>query len=223
MGDAVIEITAWQLFLMGGPLMWPIVVLSIFLLATIMDRCFTFSLMDKDVPVLKEKVFAEVRKNNIKGAIVACDISRSITSRLFKAGLIKFGGSKEDIVQAMDEVITFEVPQLERFLPAMATISQVAPLLGLLGTVLGLASTFHIIQVHAQALNPVTVADIARGVWQSFVTTVSGLVVGIAAVIAYNHFCARLELALRRVEKNAADLVTFMLRVSEMTDPDEKE
>ena len=214
------DITVWQFFLMGGPLMWPILLASVFLLTVIIDKAAAFSLVEMEARSLKENVFSEVRKNNIKGALAACDGSRSFCGRLFKAGLVRSGGPKEEIARAMEEVVAFEMPRLEKTMPAIATISQVAPLLGLLGTILGLGSTFHIIQVHAQALNPVTVEDIAAGVWQSLISTVFGLIVGITAILTYNYFVTRLHLAVRGMEKNAADLVNFMMRISDAADPD---
>ncbi len=217
------EITAWQLFLLGGPMMWPIFFSSVFVLAVVIEKSVLFSSLEKDTHLLKENVFAEIRNNNIKGAMAACDRSPSFSARLFKAGLIKFGASKDEISQAMDEVVVFEVPQLEKMLPALAMIAQAVPLLGLLGTALGLAVTFHVVQVHAQVLNPVSVGDIAAGVWQSLIATIAGLIVGITALMAYNYICARLDLAVCAMEKNAADLVNFMTRISDVADPGERE
>ena len=213
------EITAWQMFFMGGPLMWPIFFSSVFVLSVTIDKALLFSSLDKDTRPLKENVFSEVRKNNIKGAMAVCDGSRSLCARLFKLGLIKFGGSKEEIIQSMDEAAVSVIVGLERSLPAIAMIAQVAPLLGLLGTVLGLGSAFHVVQIHAQALNPLMVSDIAAGVWQSLVVTVAGLVVGVMATIAYNYFCTRLNLTVREMERNAADLANFMTRISDGTEP----
>ena len=94
-------------------------------------------------------------------------------------------------------------------------IGNIAPLLGLLGTVTGMTASFHTIQVRAAAMNPVTPGDIAGGIWEALLTTVAGLVVAIPTFVAYNYFISRVNKTTLQMEKGAADLVHLLTQVTE--------
>jgi biopolymer transport protein ExbB len=180
----------------------------------IIRKTVQFRSMDADARLLRDRVFALVRENNIKDAVSACDTSASWGGPVFRAGLLRFGSSRREIVDAMQEAARFEVPGLEQGLGALATIAGVAPLMGLLGTVLGLCGAFHTIQIRAAAMNPATAGDIAGGIWQALITTVFGLLVTIPSFLAHNHFVNSLHLAVRDMEKDAARLADLLTRVS---------
>jgi biopolymer transport protein ExbB len=222
MNTAVVDISPWQLIVMGGPVMVPIFICSVFALTIVIQKFSYFRSLDTDALSLKDLVLNEVRQNNIKEAVLACDASGSWAAPILKAGLIKFGGSRQEITDAMDEAARFEVPRIERGMTVLSTIASVTPLLGLLGTVLGLCGAFHIIQMRAAAMNPVTPGDIAGGIWQALITTVFGLVVAIPAFIIYNYFVDRVHGIVRDMERTASRLADLMTRVSDL-DISEKE
>ncbi|NLE64566.1 MAG: MotA/TolQ/ExbB proton channel family protein [Elusimicrobia bacterium] len=213
---SITEMSPWQLFLKGGPIMWPILLCSIFACAIVIEKAIFFFLIDKeDVRLLKEKVFASVHRRDIKAAVAACEASKAPLARILKAGLLKHNKGREDIKEAMEEASQFEVPVLEKRLPALGTIGNIAPLLGLLGTVTGMTASFHTIQVRAAAMNPVTPGDIAGGIWEALLTTVAGLVVAIPTFVAYNYFISRVNKTTLQMEKGAADLVHLLTQVTE--------
>ncbi len=215
MNNAVTEITPWQLFLMGGPVMWPILACSIAAVTIVIEKTFFFLSVEKNERILSLQLMAMARNYNIKEAVAVCGSSDSLSARVMKAGLLEFGASKDDVVKVMEEAARFEVPHLEKGMGALSTIASVTPLLGLLGTVLGLCNAFHTIQVRALAMNPVTPGDIAGGVWQALLTTVAGLVVAIPSFIAYNYFVARASRIIRDMEKAAAELAQLITRASD--------
>lgn len=214
MQNAVTQISPWQLFLLGGPVMWPILLCSIFALAIVIEKFFYYSSINVDMAALKERIFEAIKKNDLKGAVILCEGVRSPVAKVLRAGLLKFGDPKREIVESMEEASQFEVPHLEKRLSGLSTIGNVATLLGLLGTVMGMCTSFHTIQVRAAAMNPVTPGDIAGGIWQALITTVAGLIVAIPAFVAYNYFVSCANKYVLQMEKSALDLANFIAHFS---------
>lgn len=208
------EISPWQLFLLGGPVMWPILLCSVFALAIIIEKFHYFFSIGVNIPDLKEQIFSALQKNDIKEALACCESRVSPLSNVLKAGLLKHGMPKEEVVEAMQEASQFEIPRLEKRMLALSTIANVSTLLGLLGTVTGMCGAFHTIQVRAAAMNPVTPGDIAGGIWESLITTVAGLIVAIPVFVAYNYFVTRVNRYVVLMEMLAVDLANFMTHLS---------
>ena len=206
---------AWELIKMGGPLMVPILLCSLFALGIVIEKLIHFSMIQTNVLQLKSKVFALIKGNQIKEAIQLCDANPSPVAKILKAGILKFGASREEIKEAMEDASLFEIPKLENRLGALATIAHISPLLGLLGTVTGMTTSFHTIQVRAASLNPVTPGDLAGGIGEALITTVAGLMVAIPTFVAYNYCVSRINRFTLEMERAATELVNFMCHVAE--------
>jgi len=181
------EMNAWSLIKAGGPIMAPIILCSIFALGIVIEKLFYFVLIKTNVPKLKKQVFNYVKNNRIKESIELCDANRSPVAKILKAGILKFGASREEIKESMEDTSLFEIPKLESRLNALATIAHISPLLGLLGTVTGMTASFHTIQVRAASLNPVTPDPLARTI---FAPEVSSLVADAHTSVAEISFSA---------------------------------
>lgn len=210
------EMNAWKLIKAGGPIMAPILLCSLFALGIVIEKLIYFSLIKTNVPQLKAKVFGLVKNNKIKEAVQICDASRSPVAKVFKAGLIRFGASRETIKESMEDASLFEIPKLESRLSALATIAHICPLLGLLGTVTGMTASFYTIQVRAASLNPVTPGDLAGGIGEALLTTVGGLMVAIPTFVAYNYCVSRVNSFILEMERGATELVNFMCQITEV-------
>jgi biopolymer transport protein ExbB len=210
------EMNAWKLIKAGGPIMAPILLCSLFALGIIIEKLIYFSLMKTNVSQFKAKVFGLVKNNKIKEAIHVCDANRSPIAKVLKAGLIRFGASRETIKESMEDASLFEIPKLESRLSALATIAHICPLLGLLGTVTGMTASFHTIQVRAASLNPVTPGDLAGGIGEALLTTVGGLMVAIPTFVAYNYCVSRVNSFILEMERGATELVNFMSQITEV-------
>ena len=154
----------WQILIKGGPVMWPILLCSLVSLALFIEKISYFSSISTDVYALKSKVFEFLKQNRLKDAIILCEQDPSPVAKIIKAGIVKHGSGREEIKEAMEDVSHFEIPRLERNLQALMTIVHLSPLLGLLGTMTGITSSFYSIQVRSAAMNPVTPGDIAGGI-----------------------------------------------------------
>jgi len=110
----------------------------------------------------------------------------------------------------VEEAGLYEVPRLEKNMPALATVAHITPLLGLLGTVLGMVRCFQVIQDKATSLNPVSPGDLAGGIWQALLTTVAGLSVAIPTYVAYNYLINKVDGFVLDMEKSATDLINIL-------------
>jgi len=199
----------------GGPIMIPLLICSVFALAIVISKLIFFAKISTDTHKLKQDVFNLLKHNKVRDAVQLCEANASPVARILKGGILKLGCPKEEIKEAMEDVSLFEIPLLEKRFTALATIAHVAPLLGLLGTVTGMTSSFHTIQARAASMNPVTPGDLAGGIGEALLTTVVGLVVAIPTYVAYNYLVSRVNNFVREMEHAATELLNFMYHLTE--------
>ena len=205
---------AWQLMLKGGPLMWLILFCSLIGMALFLEKLSYFFSISADVIDLKTKVFNFIKQNKLKDAIVLCEHNNSPVAKIMKAGIVKYGASREDIKEAMEGASLYEIPKLEKRLSVLSTIAHLAPLLGLLGTVVGMTVSFQAIQTRSLAMNPASSGDLAGGIWQALLTTVFGLIVAIPTLLAYNYCIARVNGFVIEMERAATDVINLLSQLS---------
>ena len=199
-----------DLIALGGPVMWLLLLCAIITVAIIVERGVALGRADAHAHRLLEEISDAVRRNKVAEALAMCDRTRGPIARLIRVGLLKSGRPRDDVRHAIEDASAREIPDLERHLAALGTMAQVAPLLGLLGTTLGLIRCFHVLQVKAASLQPVGPSDVAAGFWQALLTTTAGLAIAIPAVIAYNYFARRIQRFLWSLEVATTDLLARM-------------
>ncbi len=215
MSNGIWEMNLLSLFQAMGSLRYPLALCSVFSVAIIIDKIIYFAKIRTNLPLLREQVFEFVKNNKIKEALGLCDTNPSPVAKIFRAGLIKFGSTREDIKEQMENISLIEIPKLEIRLNALATIANISPLLGLLGTVTGMLSCFHTIQMRAASFNPVTPGDLAGGIGEALLTTVAGLIIAIPTYMAYNYFIEHVNRVVLEMERGATELLNFMSQVTE--------
>ena len=213
MGGSIWQMSGWELIKSGGPIMIPIFLCSIFSLAIISEKLYYFCKIRIDVWDFKEKVFDLIKENKIKDAIDLCDEVQSPIGKVLRAGLLKFGESRETIKEYIEDASLFEIPKLEKRLGALATIAHITPLLGLLGTVAGMTASFYTIQAKAASLAPVTPGDLAGNIGEALLTTVAGLMVAIPTFVAYNYCIHRINQIVLDMERLATELVNYVCQI----------
>lgn len=199
-----------KVFLAGGPIMWPILVSSIWALAIIIEKIWHLSRIRTDAALFLKGILEKLKAHKVKEAISDCDAVSCPIGQILKAGILKEGRPRQEIKEAIEDASLYEIPLLERRLSALATIAHTAPLLGLLGTVTGMVRCFQTIQLKAGALHPVSPGDLAGGIWEALLTTVFGLMVAIPAFIFYNYLVSRVNNIILELERAAAELVNFL-------------
>ncbi|MBI1976933.1 MAG: MotA/TolQ/ExbB proton channel family protein [Candidatus Omnitrophica bacterium] len=196
----------------GGPVMIPILLCSIVALAVALERLHHFYRVRIDTKKFLHSVLDAVRRNKIKEAIEVCEQTPSPVARILKTGLMKHDQPKEEIREAMEDAAHHTIPRLEQNLGILGTISHIAPLLGLLGTVTGLVRSFQVIQEKSSAMNPINPGDLAGGIWEALLTTVAGLTVAIPTIVLYNYLVNRVNRFVNEMEIGATELLEGLSR-----------
>lgn len=199
--------TAYELIGKGGVVMWPIFVCSIIALAIAIERFYTLRRMAVVTRDFMDLIRGALRQDRIQDALQTCDEANAPIARIVKAGLVKHERPKADIREAIEDSGRLEVPRLERYLAGLGTCAQVAPLLGLLGTVQGMIKCFAAIENKQGMVNP---SDLAEGIGNALITTFAGLVVGIPALVAYNYFVSRVDTMIVEMEVGASEVVDLI-------------
>lgn len=183
--------------------MYPMLLCSIVGLIVIIERAIVLH----RVKINTAQVFGAVRhaliKRDLKGAIAICDANPSPISDTMRAGLLRYGKSSEDIEKAVESVALHELSKLERGLWILATVANVAPLFGFLGTVTGMIQSFNVLSEVGLG-NPKAVA---AGISMALITTAYGLSIALPAQAAYNYFTSRISSFALDMETSSAMLM----------------
>ncbi|MBU2043843.1 MAG: MotA/TolQ/ExbB proton channel family protein [Candidatus Omnitrophica bacterium] len=193
-----------------GWLMVPIFLCSIFSLAIILERLFFFLSVRVNVLEVVSGVLALVRKGKITEAIDICEKTPFYVTNILKSGLTHYQDAKDVIRESMENASLYEIPKLEKGLNFLSTISHVSPLLGLLGTVIGLVQCFYVIEQKTSSVGMVNPSDLANGIWIALLTTVAGLFVAIPSYIMYNYFVHKVNSATLEAERAATELLEIL-------------
>lgn len=204
------KMSIWQVFLAGGPVMWPILLCSIFALAIILEKFWYLHKISIDTQEFLKRILDKMKHHDTKEALSICDNTKSPVANILKAGTLKYDRPRPQIIEAIEDASLYEIPKIEKNLNALATIAHVSPLLGLLGTVTGMVRCFQTIQAKATSFHPVSPGDLAGGIWEALLTTVAGLIVAIPTFIAYNYLVSRINHFILEMEKASTELVNFL-------------
>ena len=200
----------WQVFLAGGPVMWPILLCSIFALAIAIEKFWHLKKITIDTQGFLARILDKMKRHDTKEALAVCDATKSPIANILKAGILKYDRPKPQIVESIEDASLYEIPRIQKNLTALATIAHISPLLGLLGTVTGMVRCFQTIQAKATSFHPVSPGDLAGGIWEALLTTVAGLIVAIPTFVAYNYLVSRINSFILEMEKASTELVNFL-------------
>ncbi len=192
----------------GGPVMWVILAGSLLALYVFLEKVFQFHREEINVRELLRGLFNVLKRDGFVEAITLCDTTPGPTARILGAAILAYERGDEDIAQAIDDAALEEIPKLERHVNVLATIGFVMPLLGFLGTVLGMMRTFQVVG----ASEYLSSASIAGPVNMALITTAAALVVAIPAYIGYNYLIARINSMTLDMEKAALEITAFFDR-----------
>ena len=198
------RMSLWQLFNNGGWLMWVLLVLGGATIFIFVERFLAIrkaSALDMN---FMNRIRDYISEGKIKSAIDLCRKTDTPIARMVEKGIERLGRPMSDVQNAIENVANLEVSKLENGLPFLATIAGGAPMIGFLGTVLGMVETFMDMSA---AGGTVDMALLAGGMYVAMVTTVGGLIVGIPAYFGYNYLVARIEKLVFRMEANS---IAFM-------------
>jgi biopolymer transport protein ExbB len=196
-----------SMFIKGGPLMILIGLCSVLAIAVFLERLFHFRRAQIDTEKFMNGIRNLLKKKSYIEAISICEETPGPVAAVLKAGIYKHDRGKEHAKEAMENTSHYEIPRLEKNLIVLSTIAQIAPLIGLLGTVTGMIKAFMTIQAKAGFVNP---GDLAQGIWEALIVTAGGLVVAIPAFVAYNYLAQRVTNFVVDMEKSSTELVEML-------------
>jgi biopolymer transport protein ExbB len=181
----------------GGPMMWPILILSIIGFAFIIERYFALRKARINVNEFLAKIRRALMVNrSLRDAVKICEQYQGPVASIMKAGLLKFGQPREDVEKSIENAAMYELSRLERGLPVIATAANIEPLLGFLGTVTGMINSFDALAKQGLS-NP---GAVAAGISEALITTAAGLIIAIPMQLAYNFYTGKVNRFVRDIE-----------------------
>lgn len=202
-----ISMSLWDLALKGG---WIIAILALFSIIAIyifIERFLTINNASREDTNFMNHIRDFIHDGKIDAALAMCRKTANPIARMIEKGLLRIGKPLNDINAAIENVGKLEVSRLEKNIAALATIAGAAPMLGFLGTVIGMIRAFYDMSM---AGNNIDIALLSSGIYQAMVTTVAGLIVGILAFICYNILVARVEKLVFKLEARATEFMDVL-------------
>jgi biopolymer transport protein ExbB len=200
-------ISVWELATQGGLLMIPIVLCSFVAVYIFVERVLTINRANQSPDAFVSKIKELVTRGDINGAKLLCAQVDSPVARMIEKGVSRIGSPLKNIEASIENVGKIEIFKLEKNLPILATISGAAPMMGFLGTVIGMVQAFISI---AQEEGSVSPKLLSSGIYTAMVTTVAGLVVGIIAYLGYNYLVTRVSKVVHKMEYSSIEFIDLL-------------
>jgi biopolymer transport protein ExbB len=197
--------TIMEVILESWYIMLPLGIMSVLAVYIFVERFLSIrkSLKEERDFMLKVKTFVEDGK--LDAAKQVCASTDNPMARMVEKGIARIGKDMKDIAASIENVAKLEVYRLEARLSVLATIAGAAPMLGFLGTVIGMMSTFGVMRKQG-----VDIQGLSGGIMEAMVTTVGGLIVGIIAYVAYNYLVAKVEKVIQKMERTAVEFLDIL-------------
>ncbi len=206
--SADLQNTLLKLMYEGGWVMWALLIFSIVALATAVERGFALRKARTDLETYLSKLkHALLRRREIAEALKATEETAGSVARVAETGLRRFSRSSAQLEKSLERRAQGEIRRLHRGLKILATTATTAPLLGFLGTVTGMMSSFEALAIHSVS-NP---GLVALGIKEALTTTAAGLVVAVPAQLAYSSLASRAD----RITEDIEAVASFLLEARE--------
>lgn len=198
----------------GGPLVWLILLCSVTALGAFFERLILLHRSSIHTGDFLRGLANLLRRKNFTEALQECAGTPGPVARVLHAVILKHQAPRAELREIAQEAGQLEVPRLERNLALLGTIAYATPLIGLLGTVLGLLSAFQQISAHG---GYATASEIAGGVYESLITSAAALTVAIPAFVAHSYLSARVNAVMHDIERASIETIEIL---SGPDDPD---
>ncbi|MGQ1947772.1 MotA/TolQ/ExbB proton channel family protein [Geofilum sp. OHC36d9] len=208
-GDVLVEqsINLFDLMLKGGWIMIPLGVLSVISVYIFLERYMVLKRVSKEDNTFMNRIKDYIHDGKIDSALALCSSNNHPIARMIEKGISRIGRPLNDVSTAIENVGNLEVSRMEKGLPTLATVAGGAPMIGFLGTVIGMIKSFWEM---SNAGNNIMVDQLAGGIYTALVTTVTGLTVGIVAYFAYNILVARVEKVVFKMEARTMEFLDIL-------------
>ena len=191
----------------GGPVIWLILIAAAIAAAVFVERALFCHRSQINSAEFLNGVRTVVKRGNVVEAISICDATPGPVARLVKAAILSRDLGRERVREAVEEAGLTEVPRLEEKLNLLATIAQIAPLLGLFGTIVGFITVFNTIEEQGLYAH---IKLLSHGIWQSLICAAAGIAVAIPAHAGYNFLVSRVNKIVLDMERAAGEIVNIV-------------
>jgi biopolymer transport protein ExbB len=198
------KLTLFDLAIKGGWVMIPILLLSFVGAYIFIERFYVIRKASREDQNFMNRIKDYIHEGRIEAAMALCKATSSPSARMVEKGINRLGRPLQDISTAIENVGKLEISKLEKGFPTLATITGAEPMLGFMGTVIGMIQSFYAM---SQAGNNIEVSLLSNGIYTALITTVTGLFIGILGYFAYNTLVVRVEKVVFNLE---ATLTEFM-------------
>ncbi len=197
----------WSLALKGGIVMIPLAILSVVAVYIFIERYLAISRASTEENNFMNNIKDFIHNGRIDSAKSLCKNNDSPISRMMAKGIVRIGRPLSDINTAIENVGKLEVAKLEKNIAVLATVAGAAPMIGFLGTVIGMVKAFYNMSM---AGSNIDISLLAGGIYEAMITTITGLIVGIIGYICYNILVARVEKVVFMLEARATEFMDLL-------------
>jgi len=191
----------------GGPVLWLLLIASAVAISVFIERLLHCHRAQINSTEFLNGVRTVLKRDNVVEALSICDATPGPVARLVKTAILNRDHGRERLREALEEAGLVEVPRLEEKLNVLATIAQLAPLLGLLGTVLGFIQVFSGVEAAGLYAH---VGQLSKGIWQALICTAAGLAVAIPTYAGHNYLISRINDIVLDMERAATEIVNIV-------------
>lgn len=197
----------WDLCMQGGVLMIPIALLLLFSIYYFIERWLTIRKANRQPDNFMQRIKDYIHEGEIESAQNLCKKTNTPYARLISKGISRIGRPMNDVLVAIENTGNIEVATLGKGLPWLATTAAGAPMLGFLGTVIGMVQAFYNIAATGSSAD---IATFSGGIYTALVTTVAGLIVGVVALFAYNILVAKINNVMTSLEGKTMEFMDLL-------------
>jgi biopolymer transport protein ExbB len=207
--DAIqeVDVSLLDLLMEGGwYIMTPLALMSIMAIYVFFERSLAIRKAERVTPDFMNKIRDYIGQGSFESARNLCQQSDTPMARMLDKGISRIGKDLKDISVSIENIGKLEIYNLEKNLSSLATVSGAAPMVGFLGTVIGMVNVF----LDMEQAGTVRVEDISSGTKQAMITTIVGLVVGIIAFMAYNHLVSKVSKVVHQMESTSIEFIDIL-------------
>lgn len=202
------KISIYDMIMEGGwYIMGPLALLFLMAIFIFVERLSAINKAAKEEKDFMNRIKDYIHDGKIESAASLCVQVNNPQARMIEKGISRIGKPIKEIAATIENVGKLEIYKLEKNLSVLATVAGAAPMIGFLGTVIGMIFVFHEMKINP---NGVEVAQLSGGIMQAMVTTVAGLIIGIIAYICYNLLVSRVEKVIHQMEAASIDFLDLL-------------
>ena len=202
-----VDVSLLDLLMEGGwDIMTPLALMSIMAIYVFFERSLAIRKAERVIPDFMDKLRDYIGQGSFESARNLCQQSDTPMARMLDKGISRIGKDLKDISVSIENIGKLEIYNLEKNLSSLATVSGAAPMVGFLGTVIGMVNVF----LDMEQAGTVRVEDISSGTKQAMITTIVGLIVGIIAFMAYNHLVSKVSKVVHQMEATSIEFIDIL-------------